>query len=133
FIALASPSRAQFRALETEEVRHALQRPAGAVELWREKRFDIVLGDEWTDHTQGMAVSVRRLESGSAFTELVGELVDEAALMGVLDALYTHGARLLSVDHIGQEESSGISRADPPRSSRCHDASAPRRPRDDTS
>jgi len=50
-----------------------------------------------------MAVSVRRSESGGAFTELVGELVDEAALMGVLDALYTHGARLLSVDHIGQE------------------------------
>jgi hypothetical protein len=60
-----------------------------------------VLGDEWTDRTQGMAVSVRRSESEGAFTELVGELVDEAALMGVLDALYTHGARLLSVDRIG--------------------------------
>ena len=63
-------------------------------------RVAAVLGEEWTDRTQGMAVSVRRSESGGAFTELVGELVDEAALMGVLDALYTHGARLLSVDHI---------------------------------
>jgi hypothetical protein len=38
-----------------------------------------VLGEEWTDHTQGMAVSVRRSESGGAVTEFVGELVDEAA------------------------------------------------------
>jgi hypothetical protein len=64
-------------------------------------RVAAVLGEEWTDRTQGMTVSVRRSESGDAFTELVGELVDEAALMGVLDALYTHGAPLLSVDHIG--------------------------------
>ncbi len=39
---------AQFReAMKSEEVRRALAKPAGRVELWREKRFEIVLGDDW--------------------------------------------------------------------------------------
>lgn len=35
------------RALESAEVGRALSRPGGDVELWREKRFDIVMGDRW--------------------------------------------------------------------------------------
>jgi hypothetical protein len=58
------------------------------------------LGNEWTERTRGMTVSVRRSASEGAFTELVGELVDQAALMGVLDALYAHGARLLGVEYV---------------------------------
>ena len=41
-------SRQFAEALKSAEVRKALSRPEGAVELWREKRFEIVLGDaEW--------------------------------------------------------------------------------------
>ena len=59
-----------------------------------------VLGEVWSELVQGMAVSVRRSEPKGCFTELIGELPDEAALMGVLDALYMHGARLLSVERV---------------------------------
>ena len=55
----------QFRhALETEEVRRALSRPAGDVELWREKRFDIVLGDQWITGAFDR-VTIVRDESGA--------------------------------------------------------------------
>ena len=38
----------QFRqALASADVHHALSRPEGNIELWREKPFDIVLEDEW--------------------------------------------------------------------------------------
>jgi len=38
----------QFRqALASAEIRQALSRPEGDVDLWREKRFDIVLDDQW--------------------------------------------------------------------------------------
>jgi len=41
-------SRQFAEALESAEVRKALSRPEGRAELWREKRFEIVLGDgEW--------------------------------------------------------------------------------------
>ena len=45
-----------------------------------------------------MTISVDRSEPERISTELIGELPDEAALMGVLDMLYTHGAPLLSVE-----------------------------------
>ena len=67
-----------------------------------------VLGEEWSGRAQGMAISVHRSESARSFTELLGELPDEAALMGVLDALYTHGARLLSVEHVEKGVSSDL-------------------------
>lgn len=35
------------RALEHEEIRKALQRPEGRADLWRERRFEVVLGDRW--------------------------------------------------------------------------------------
>ena len=59
-----------------------------------------VLGEEWAARTHGMAVSVDRSSPGRSFTELTGVLTDDAALMGVLDSLYTHGARLLLVERI---------------------------------
>ena len=62
-----------------------------------------VLGDEWSERAHGLTVSVRRSENGGSFTELIGELVDQAELMGVLDALYAHGARLLSVERVGED------------------------------
>ena len=62
-----------------------------------------VLGEEWSERAHGMTVTVHRSEPEGPFTELVGELPDEAALMGVLDALYAHGARLLGVERVDEE------------------------------
>ena len=61
-----------------------------------------VLGDEWTERAHGMTVSGLRSETEGSCSELFGELPDEAALMGVLDALYSHGAHLLSVERVGK-------------------------------
>ena len=55
-----------------------------------------------------MALSVHRGEPKGTFSELAGELADEAALMGVLDALYIHGAHLLSVDHVDEDGTSVV-------------------------
>ena len=61
------------------------------------------LGEEWSRRAQGMTLSVHRSEPKGTFTELIGALPDEAALMGVLDALYTFGAHLLSVEHVDED------------------------------
>ena len=66
------------------------------------------LGEEWSERTQGMAISVRRSGPDGSCTELLGELPDEAALMGVLDALYAHGARLLRVEQVEPDGASFI-------------------------
>ncbi len=50
----------QFRqALRAPEVRGALARPRGDVELWHEKRFDIVLDDAWVSGAFDRVVVVR--------------------------------------------------------------------------
>ena len=63
-------------------------------------RVSGVLGEEWSERAQGMTILVDHSKPGGSFTELIGDLPDEAALMGVLEALYSHGAHLLSVEHI---------------------------------
>ena len=62
------------------------------------------LGQEWSERAHGMTISVHRAKSGERHTELVGELPDEAALMGVIETLYSHGARLLCVEYLGAGE-----------------------------
>ena len=51
-----------------------------------------------------MTVSVDRSKPGQSFSELIGALPDDAALMGVLESLYTYGARLLLVERIVKQE-----------------------------
>ncbi|HUV65602.1 MAG TPA: hypothetical protein VMW24_17015 [Sedimentisphaerales bacterium] len=52
---------------------------------------------QWSGRLGGMTISVFTRADGSAKTILVGELADQAALMGVLNALYTLRLPLLSV------------------------------------
>ena len=47
-----------------------------------------------------MTITVFRPEGEGSFTELTGKLPDQAALMGVLSALYDRGARVVSVESI---------------------------------
>ena len=61
-----------------------------------------VLGEEWSARAHEMTVSVDRSKPGQSWSELMGPLPDDAALMGVLESLYIHGARLLIVERIGQ-------------------------------
>lgn len=62
------------------------------------------LDEDWSARTHGMTISVHSTELARCFTELTGQLPDQAALMGVLDALYSHGARLLRVEQVDEDE-----------------------------
>ena len=49
----------------------------------------------------GMGISSTRRQGGPIITTLTGELVDQAALVGVLNSLYDMGYPLLKVERLG--------------------------------
>jgi hypothetical protein len=55
------------------------------------------LDPRWSGHLGGMAISASTQEDGSAITTLTGILTDQAALLGVLNALYNLHLPLMSV------------------------------------
>jgi hypothetical protein len=62
-------------------------------------RVDGVLAPSWSDQLGGLQITV--IESDDdAVTELVGRLADQAALHGVLSALYELGFPMLSVEYL---------------------------------
>jgi hypothetical protein len=63
------------------------------------------LDDSWSEQLGGMAFSSELEADGSPLTVLTGRLVDQAALYGVLNALYGLGFALLSVERTPTEES----------------------------
>ena len=66
------------------------------------------LGENWSQLVRGLTVTVHRAGTLGTTTDLSGRLADEAALMGVLEMLYTHGARLLSVERLDEETGSPV-------------------------
>lgn len=58
------------------------------------------VGAEWSDRLGGLTVLVDQAPDRPATTELVGPLPDQAALLGVLDLLYSLGVPLLSVERL---------------------------------
>jgi len=58
------------------------------------------LDSKWSGFLQGMAVTVFEEANQETFTELTGLLLDQAALMGVLQQLYNRNIPLLSVECI---------------------------------
>jgi hypothetical protein len=48
-----------------------------------------------------MSISSTRRQGGPIITTLTGELVDQAALVGVLNSLYDMGYPLLKVERLG--------------------------------
>lgn len=65
-----------------------------------------VLSPDWSVRLAGMRITTVR-GSRRAMTELVGRLADQAALHGVLAALYELGLPLMSVECIPLEGASG--------------------------
>jgi hypothetical protein len=55
------------------------------------------LGQHWSESMAGLTISVTR-ERDRSVTTLSGEVLDQAALMGVLNGLYSMGYTLLSVE-----------------------------------
>ena len=59
------------------------------------------LNDSWSDRLGGMEIKVIEQAEDAPETILVGWLPDQAALCGVLNALYNLNLALLSVEQIG--------------------------------
>ena len=56
------------------------------------------IDQSWIDRLEGMAVSQGTVEAGKPVTTLEGELRDQAALAGVLNALYELHLFVISVN-----------------------------------
>ena len=56
------------------------------------------LDDDWSSQLGGVAIQHTVTASGPTITVLEGEMVDQAALFGVLNSLYGLGFPILSVD-----------------------------------
>ncbi len=61
------------------------------------------LDTSWSDRVGGMQVTETRGSDGEAETILVGRLVDQAALAGILNALYELHLPVLSAECVDSE------------------------------
>lgn len=55
----------------------------------------------WGDRLEGMTICLVTTEVNSPITTLVGEVTDQAALVGILDTLYELQLPVLSVKRLG--------------------------------
>jgi len=62
-----------------------------------------VVDPEWSDWLGGMTITTRESQ-GTRVTELVGIVTDQAALAGILNALYEMHLTLLRVEFLGDTE-----------------------------
>ncbi|MEZ4868663.1 MAG: hypothetical protein R3C14_45460 [Caldilineaceae bacterium] len=69
---------------------------AARYRIYAQGRFD----PDWLDMLSGAWVIYRRPSDNRSVTILVGEVADQAALMGVLEQLYSLGFPLLLVEYM---------------------------------
>jgi hypothetical protein len=67
----------------------------------------------WCDRLSGMVVTDMAARPGEV-TSLSGELVDQAALLGVLNSLYNLGLPIVTVERLGCPEQSTVSTSNEP-------------------
>lgn len=65
------------------------------------------LGEQWSSRLAEMGLVSVEAELPSAYTELTGRIADQAALMGVLEGLYSLGATLMRVERLVSELDEG--------------------------
>ena len=58
------------------------------------------LREDWSDRLGGMSITNRTQGEHETVTELVGQLLDQAALAGVLETLYELHLPILSVTYL---------------------------------
>jgi hypothetical protein len=58
------------------------------------------LDESWSEWFEGMTITVEGSADCPTITTMTGVVTDEAALLGLLDRLYSLGLRLLSVRRI---------------------------------
>ena len=62
------------------------------------------LDERWSDWFGGMTIAVERAAEGPPITMLTGTVADQAALQGILRALYTLGLPVCSVTCVGPDD-----------------------------
>lgn len=78
------------------------QGPSGMSGTYR-IRVQGVVDARWSDWLGGMAITTQHREGEAMHTDLVGRVPDQAALAGILNALYEMHLSLLSVEHLDGE------------------------------
>jgi hypothetical protein len=66
-------------------------------------RIQGYLDESWSGQLGGMTISTEQSGDEAPVTTLEGELVDQAALAGVLGTVYELGCPLLSVEHLAHD------------------------------
>jgi hypothetical protein len=66
-------------------------------------RIQGYLDESWSGQLGGMTISTEQSGDEAPVTTLEGELVDQAALAGVLGTVYELGCPLLSVEHLAYD------------------------------
>ena len=66
-------------------------------------RIQGYLDESWSGQLSGMTISTAQSGDESPVTTLEGELVDQAALAGVLSTVYELGCPLLSVEYVADD------------------------------
>ena len=61
------------------------------------------LDTHWSDYLAGLQIDCTAESTDHKITTLTGPLIDQAALLGVLNGLYTFGLPLLSVECLSIE------------------------------
>jgi hypothetical protein len=84
--------------LDLESSKNAFDKP-GTYRIRVRGKID----SDWSDWLGGMHIITHCPEGKQGWTELIGPLNDQAALVGVLNALYEMHLTLLSVDFINGE------------------------------
>ena len=64
---------------------------------------DGALSEDWIQRLGNMSITTRKRKDYKRVTTLVGTVVDQAALSGVLNTLYELHLTLLSVEFLGEE------------------------------
>jgi len=61
------------------------------------------LDESWSDRLGGMTMTSFKISDNASETVLIGRLIDQAALSGVLNILYDMRMRLLSVEILDEK------------------------------
>jgi hypothetical protein len=63
-----------------------------------------LLGESWSEYLNSMTITPAQTVDGAPVTILTGRVVDQAALLGLLNNAYDLGFPLLSVECLGWEQ-----------------------------
>ena len=63
------------------------------------------LNEQWSDCLGGMSITTNRVGDHEVVTTLLGQLADQAALVGVINALYDLHLSILLVECLGKNAS----------------------------